>query len=68
MRVVLGTKIVDYIKESPEKAELITYGTLYVGSLGVSMLDNGVDALFSMEIPRRRPQGRVVISKKAYSN
>ena len=68
MRVILGTKVVDNIKESPEKEELITYGTLYVGSLGVAMLDNGADALFSMEIPARRPQGRVVISKKAYSN
>ena len=66
MRVVLGTKIVDHIKESEHKHKLIVEGAVFLGTLGVEMLDNGADALFSMEIPRRKPQGRVVISKKTY--
>ena len=54
--------------EHPVKDKLIYLGHIIAPGVHIEMLDNGIEAKFTLGIPTRKPQGRVTISKEAYSN
>lgn len=61
MQVVIAVVPLDRLRESPEKTELIVRGEKKVGHINATMMPYGAHAILSMEIPKRRPQGRVLV-------